>query len=527
VEILTHMSVGRFFVSKYRVVFDDCLEDLRINSKVVEEWKYPLCTLTGKIADLSPYLHPGENTVTAVIRDNGGYLVFNIQPAITDYFFFSASLLVIALLIVPVVTLLYRRFPRRALFFFAAVFILSSCLYWFLVTVTPYYVHAWDWKGHIEYIDYVASHFRIPPAQKGWEFYQPPLYYFFAAFWLKLSVFFHASREEALAGIQDWSFVCTMAAVAVAMWISVQVFPKKTQLAHALAFSAIVATFPGIALFTSRISNDIPFLLVSFLFIALLLRWWQRNKQRDWYALVVVIGVGLLIKSNTISLLVIALLCLALKKDIPFREKRKQAWYSLAIICLFSFWLFAFRFGVEGEKFIVGNHLSSKLQVTNSFSHFLVFNPVRTLRFPFNDNYSDIAGRQYFWENLFKSAFFGEWKYKPSLLAQAIYSVYFFALLAALVGMIRSIWKDPDRTLPLFVSLIIGLGTLIGYRLVSPFSPNQDFRFIPFIILSLVYYLVTGLYSICHPKKLQFIFLNAVIVLFNVLFVAGLIIRPL
>lgn len=520
------MSVTFPVISRYRIVFDDCLEALRINGQEVRELTVPVCTLSGRIVDLSKYLQTGENVVTASIKDTGGYLVFAIQPALSDFFYVTSSLLIIALVVCVAVFFLYLRFRQRTLLHFSGIFLVSSWLHWFFVTVTPYYVRAWDWKGHIEYIDFVAQHWRIPAAQGGWEFYQPPLYYFLAALWMKLSALIQSTREQTLFGLQLWSLVCTMAAIVVAMWIARQLFHKKAQALHAVIFSAIIATFPGITLFSFRISNDIPFLLISFLSMALLLRWWRNGSRAEWYLLVAVFTVGLLVKSNTIALIAVAVLCLVAKRDMPAGEKWKQAWYSLALLSLITFWLFALRFFVEGERFVVGNRLSSKLQITNSFSHFLTFNPIRVVRFPFNDNYSDIGGRQYFWEYLYKSAFFGEWKYSPAYVARIMFVLYFFVLLAAAVGMVQSLRRECYRTFPLFIALMIGLLTLIEYRLISPFSPNQDFRFIPFIIIPLTYYFVSGLYVVCKPKKIQFAVLGLSVILMNIFFVLGLIVQP-
>ncbi len=42
---------------------------------------------------------------------------------------------------------------------------------------TPCFLRSYDVEGHIQYINYVASHFALPGQQSGWETYQPPLYY--------------------------------------------------------------------------------------------------------------------------------------------------------------------------------------------------------------------------------------------------------------------------------------------------------------------------------------------------------------
>ncbi len=54
------------------------------------------------------------------------------------------------------------------------------------VATYPYTRSGFDWSGHVDYIRYVATNWRVPVATEGWEMFQPPLYYFLSAIVYKL-----------------------------------------------------------------------------------------------------------------------------------------------------------------------------------------------------------------------------------------------------------------------------------------------------------------------------------------------------
>ena len=118
------------------------------------------CNYLGAPVDLSPYLHSGVNRMRAEMEHGGAI---------------GLGLAVLALIL----QLLPAHASDARLFAAPAVCgVLLRCVY---AASTPYFVRAWDWDGHLEYITHVADHWTIPSAASGWETYQPPLYYFAAA----------------------------------------------------------------------------------------------------------------------------------------------------------------------------------------------------------------------------------------------------------------------------------------------------------------------------------------------------------
>jgi tetratricopeptide (TPR) repeat protein len=53
-------------------------------------------------------------------------------------------------------------------------------LFWNNTRLLPFQA-GFDSKAHLKYIEYIQQHWSLPSPSEGWEMYQPPLYYFFAA----------------------------------------------------------------------------------------------------------------------------------------------------------------------------------------------------------------------------------------------------------------------------------------------------------------------------------------------------------
>lgn len=394
--------------------------------------------------------------------------------------------------------------------------------------LTSYNVRQWDWRGHIEYINYVVQTFQIPPVQLGWETWQPPLYYFAVALFVRVQLGLGRSIDYLLTDIKFLSTLMTMVTLAVGIWIARMLFSGKKDVSYTYIFSGVLAVFPGLILFSSHISNDVPLLLFSFIFFAFLLRWWLYGKLSDWYLAVFVIGLGLLTKSNAIPLLGIAFISLLLWRGVDSRRKVRIFSLSLLLIFFMTGWFYVLRFGIEKETFIVGNQLSSKMAVENSVYHFTAINPARIIKFPFNHNWDDTSGRDFFWEYLYRSAFFGEFDYGKTMepISRLLLVLGFIAMPIMLIGLGKDIIRDWRSNFPVWLTFIVLLVAVLGYRIKSPYSANQDFRFIPLVIVPVLYYALKGSLLLGkHGRSLAIVFaINFVIVsvVFTVFLVAGL-----
>lgn len=493
---------------RYHVFVHGCLEELSVNEVQVREG-VPFCdSALGRAVDLSPYLRPGHQEVALRVRNveapRAVHLV-NMRASRTDPLllaFTAAFLMLVVAYGVFVVSCLDLGAHARKLACLVLLGVVVRVLY---VSATPHVIRAYDWPGHLEYLRYVAEHLRLPPAQFGSETYQPPLYYALAALVANTDVLLGRSFEWILDDLQVGSLLLSLVTLVAGLIVGGILFSGRRQRNEHLIFAGVLATFPGLVSFASRLSNDVLYQLVAFLFLVVLLRWWRSGQAWDWGLLSVAMGAGLLTKSNALLLLPIALLCLVLRRGESWKRKLRFLTLALVIVAILAGWFLVLRFAIEGEASIVGNiqRIDQGQRVGTSLKHLLLFHPLRILRFPYNDSWEEAAGRAYFLEYLFRSAYFGGFSYGPRMLGIA--SLLLIAGMVLLPMMVWGLWQDLRRpqqySIPLLLTTAVSFAGHVAYRVIYPLSINQDFRFSVLLVLPLTYYLVRGIQSFRGPLR--------------------------
>lgn len=491
-DIQMTFDLSPLFPSVYRIVADDCIESIQINGKQAPPELAPFCSLDGRDARIGSLLRPGSNTIALTLRDDGGVLAFDFSPSYADPL--RLTLLLLGLAVVAWYAWSSTRQlgdPWRVRLLLGIV-LAGAILRIGYMAATPYATRSYDWDGHIEYIRYISDHLRMPPSQGGWEFYQPPLFYALSGLWMRAETMVGAPQSVILEDIRLQASLISIAALIAAAWIGWQFFPKKRQTAEFALFCLVFAAFPGIVFFASRISNDTLSVPISLCWFGTLLRWWLGGRDRDWYISCVLLAAALLTKSNALPFVPIAAASLLLHPDKTWRRRAILGGIGSGILAVLAGWFFVLRFVAQRETFIVGNHLNGGLGVRNTFTHLTAFNPQRIMAAPFNANWDDSMRRQYFWEYLFKSAFVGEWDFGERMRSMTLFlELLSFALFPLFLrGLIIECHQRLRATVPLLLTLVALPAAALLYRLESPFSANQDFRFIPLMLIPITYYLV-------------------------------------
>lgn len=397
------------------------------------------------------------------------------------------------------------RLPRsriqhaHAVFEQWAILLLGTGLRLFYAFSTPFAVRAHDLQGHTQYITYVLAHWKTPHAWQGWEMNQPPLYYFAAALCTKFRLLFGPlKRKEMWSCAADFSLVFSIATLGMGLAIARVLFPQGTQRAQAALFLGIIATFPGIVFFSANVSNDALVTFLLFGFTWALLSWWESGKTCLWFLCAAFVTLGILAKFTALPAALVLFLCLACKPGISHSVKCKLAAAAIAIITIGAGWILAMRFydGHLQQLALPGAlGLHTRLRLPFNALDLLSFNPVRILATTYNDPWTDAFGRQYFWEYFFKSAFFGEWKFAQSLrwLHRAVLAGGFFTLVLGAIGVASDIRKKGTFRVPLLLLLGTGLLSAFFFRLLHSAASEQDFRFVPQIIIPFAAYACIGL----------------------------------
>lgn len=493
---------------RYVLVALGCLRDLRVNGYPVPLPKNPCGAPLLHAFDFSPFLIQGKNKISFHIENASQPFIiheFTLQPSRMDPLILGLTLTLIVF--AGLAGILVFGFPRRVEQGSALLFLfLGGALLRFLsMSATSYSLRAYDWQHHLFYIHYLLTHGSLPPAGLGWETYQPPLYYLFAAFLSKGLMLSQITPEFSPVPLQAFSLILSLLALGLGIAIGRVLFTKKEERRERLFFVLLLASFPGLIAFSSRISNDALVHVLLFLSFLFLLRWWKSKNMRDWLILSAVTALALLTKSNALLLLPVLYGSLLLKEKIPAKKKRNLLGLSLACTLILSGWFYVLRFGVEGEQSLIGNvdRHSPEILMEDARrpAQFFTFNPVRVLSHPFNNQWDDASGRKNFFEYFIRSLYFGHSSFDDRFIGQAV-SLLFLTMLLLPV-MLYGFWRSRDHLFfaPLSLTTAILLLGHMAYRFYLPQATTQDFRFSVLLIVPFGFFLVKGMEAL--PKWLQ------------------------
>lgn len=151
--------------------------------------------------------------------------------------------------------------------------------------------------GHIGYILHVMEHGVPPVPGTGWEYTQPPLWYYITAAWAKMFSLFREDIYKILESIQMISLICSVGLVIVCDRIAAYLkLSDKMRLASDLLF----AFYPYMIFTAGAINNDILSFLLSMLVILYGLKWSESKLFKDLMLIAVFFGTALLTKFGAI-----------------------------------------------------------------------------------------------------------------------------------------------------------------------------------------------------------------------------------
>jgi 4-amino-4-deoxy-L-arabinose transferase-like glycosyltransferase len=507
VEVKTSLHASAYTPRTFRITPDDCLQELWVNDQKIESDQIPFCDYSrGRIFDLHGHIRTGDNSIKASVLNHGGTGAFKIEPIKTG---FIGSLPYVLFVLALFIGVLHFARTRRTHIekLLLATFFIGSLIRVGYLAVTPWSLRGHDTGGHIEYIAYAAQNWNLPPIAEGWQYYQPPMYYFLWGSYIRIANALQIASETHLSGVQVGSLLLSFAMLGIGIWVGTMIFPKKEEKIHRLLFAGILAVFPGFVFFSARINNDVLVQFFAFLSLASIYRWWissPKNTYRSiapwWMLAIASAAFGILTKMNALLLLPMLGLCLLLKPGIS-PIKRLNLGIAAAILGLVLTGPYlSIRYLDQGQRHLVGNlgTLNSGLIVDSDLVSLTEFNPVRIVGQPYNNPWSDAAGRDFFWEYLFRSAFFGEFSFGNGfmMILTSLILACAIALLPYTILGIKHMWKN--RRIDAIPFLIAGAVLLVGhviFRQSAPYSCSQDFRYSLLVLIPFAAFTVAGVMS--------------------------------
>ena len=504
------MHVQLIHPTVFDVQVDDCIENLVVNGMpVIPTRLKPICSpheLTR--LNLAPYLRSGENFLSMVITDSGVTGGISLRVSNTDPFLLFIWIGVITSiawyafrlrLLIPAAS----RWPSMLF----AVLLFGLTLRLLYASVTPYNVREYDVGGHLDYIDFMQQHWQLPDAQDGWEFHQPPLYYTFAAQWFSLLSPLHLPKALLYQTLAGWSLVLSVLTFAVTLFSLTLLF-GATDTKKTVQAGLLLAVCSSFIFFASRITNETLSAFLTASTIALLLLWWQRGDRPTLVALALVFSLGFLTKISILTLVPAITLAIIFRSGRTFKTRCIDITIVTAIILFSAGWYPFHRLFLEPDQqktLTLGNdNMSDTLAIPPEQRHLFTFNVKEIVRHPFNDPRDDELRRGYLLEYFYRSAFFGEFSFKQSVIIAKILLVLGFLLLPIMaLGIVTDFQRRCVELLPFHTAT---LGLLIGaflYPYFFTFASNQDFRFSVILVLPAAYYVVRGIYAL--PQWLRLI----------------------
>lgn len=483
-----------------------CLREFSVNGSPLP---LPLpCTASGigllkQNLDLTSFLENGWNHVQATVTSPrhmlGKEIQFSFLPSVSSDPGFTVIRWYSLLLLVALTLLILRKWVTKNVWI-ALIVIVGVVIRWKYAFSTDLEVRSYDWWGHIEYVRFLMKEWSIPPASKGWGFHHPPLYYAFGSILANMGEMLRWPQGFSEFWIRLCSLPLSIAVLMLSTWIGAILF-RKHQPWLLYMFIGVIATLPSFVMASSRLTNDALVMPLIFLGCGMLLVWQGKPQWKLWIWIWIVAALAFLTKGNGAVIIPSAILCALFQRQVSIRHRITLCFWGLLILSIPFSWIMSERFrdnpaDIRTYTSVGAALVNPALRVEPTLLHFVVFNPVEILKHPFVNTYSDESRRQYYFEFLFRSAFFGEF---------ALFNRPQFSIPILLYSLLLLPWiawgffkeysvKKKDSTAFLLFSLSVFCMGIVG-MIIVPLSPVADLRYSLFLALPAAFFLVRGIYA--------------------------------
>jgi hypothetical protein len=476
-----HVSHNNYNSGKFHIIPDDCLEQLRVNEKIVNLSGKNLCNYSsGFKIDLSSYLKEGDNEVILHVKDGGGKRGLDVRAitpieaeqflgvSIGFWIFLTGFLIMQKMHFPPSISILFG---------------IGMALRIAYLIDTPWSVRGYDVDGHIDYIVYIATHGYVPDAIACWTCYHPPLYYLFAGGIYKLGLLF--SKPIAFILLQLFSLVLTSGFLIFVLLIFKMMLRDRATL---VMISALAIFFPSLIIHSVRIGNDVMLYFTYAGAFYFYLKWLKTDKGILFSTLFAIASI--FIKANGLIIMAVLGISYVIRtlQLGQFREKLRTI-ALIAGVYIVGISLAVGLHVMRGEATLVSNSnsLNSRLHVQNNAINYLYFDPKIMIQEAYIDPWKDGKGRQYFWNYFWKSSLFGEFHYANAFRGAASWmsAIYIGLLLSAFFGMMLLRRRDMLRWWPFIINTFLLTAAAMYLRVSIPYSCSNDFRYSLPVLLSL------------------------------------------
>jgi 4-amino-4-deoxy-L-arabinose transferase-like glycosyltransferase len=390
--------------------------------------------------------------------------------------------------------------------------------------------------GHFDYIQEVATKFQLPDPTKGWETFQPPLYYIFGA----ISYNLFGGSMATMFGLQLTSLLLSV--IFVIFGVKILSLFIKNKLQFGLA-TALFVFFPSGVILSTRIGNDIMITTIYTIALYCICKWWIDNQNKYLWLGSIFGLLATVSKSNGLVVCVILLLAVSTRyifdnvstiRDLVRLSTIKNLIKINKIPLLFTIFGFLANFSRNLINYFAGTQndwlvssvelIDPSLAGTNNWQTYFGFDFVAFLFGQFTDTRYDVS-RNYFWNFLIKTSLFGEFKFWNFLEAEIalilnfialfLVGIFIFTLIRQFANYKQTIKQNFEKYYIIWLNIVFLLGGLLFYRIKMPFVSNNDFRYIYPFLLSFIVILFSYQHKILNIVRN---ILVAIFVILSILF---------
>lgn len=366
-------------------------------------------------------------------------------------------------------------------------------------------------QGHLGYIYTIYETGKLP-TNNDVQFYHPPLFHITASLWLKAGDTIGLNFDKNLEGLQVLTAIYSSLIIIVAYKILKRINIKEI---YKILVMAIMAFHPTFIILAGSINNDVLMILLSFVIILYLMKWYEKTTFKNTILLAIFTGLCVMTKiSGAVMAVTIAYVFIKRMMEI-IKTKEIKIYRLLALFLIFglislpiglahpirNYILFHQQIGgvlLPSESYYIGNY--------NFFERFLSI-PIKEF---FVNTFCSVPGDYNIIAYIIKSSLFGEWTFSNTIIISTILKYINFVIITASTLALLIINVKPQKNgknnfiIEMFSIIhIMNIISYIAFNLSYPYTCTMDFRYLVPNVFTGMIFLVLGLERLRENEKLN------------------------
>ena len=492
------------------ITADDVIKEITINSQSVNLGEIRKKYNQQKLADwdngypIKFELKKGNNTLRILTYNQAGGYTLKINKKVSYFDFlvyfmcFSLPIIWVAKNIFTILDFCLKidfknsKIRRQLPIIIVFAGIILRLLY---IMVYGYSSYNHDHYYHIEFINFFAEYFEIPPPDKAMEFPQQPLYYAFTGSIYRFLDLAGMIKEHKLFVLGVFSLIFSIIFIIYA-YKFIKLLTKDNFIIN--TFLSFLCFTPSFIFMSGRISNDVLTMTLGIMSLYYLTAFYFKNTDENFIKAVIFIMLAFVTKINSLVFIILFTVILFYNYIIETKNqhknlikindlKNKILIFGTITVFMVGLTILRVYMPSKHQLLLIKSSVYEGQQINNrDISYFLSFNIIDLLKegqaYVYDTKISSI--RQSFLTYQYGTMMFGEYDYKKvfSNIPFAFYlaKIVYLTGIIYLIGFVLFIFKLKKESIIikfLTAALVINVILVIHLSLSFPSACNTDFRY--------------------------------------------------